>query len=185
MSPINKMDHETLMNEKFWYALYTKSRGEFKAAEQIQALNIEYYLPTITKMKRWSDRKKKITEPIMRGYIFIHADERERLAAIEQYSIVRCVFDVGKPAKIPEWQIINLQNMLNSKGEFSIHEGLLPGTMVKINEGPFEGVIGRIQETPNGNTISVSIDLLNRTVMAYLPKESIFEVLKEKEKNKF
>jgi transcription antitermination factor NusG len=166
-------------HEKAWFALYTKSRSEFKAAEQLQAVNIQNYLPVVVKWKKWSDRKKKILEPILRGYIFILADERERKLSLEQFSIVRCVFDNGRPAKIPEWQIENLKKMLSKESDFLIQDGLIPGSKVKIREGPFEGIIGVIHESDNGKTIAVSIDLLRRSVIAHLPKESIFEVVKE------
>jgi len=171
---------ENLLQQKAWFALYTKPRSEFKAAKQIEAAGIEYYLPSITKIKQWSDRKKKITEPLISGYIFIYADEKERITSLEQFSIVRCVFERGRPAKIPQWQIDNLKNMLLNESEFQIKEGLVRGVKVKIKEGPFAGVIGTVQDSSTGKTIAVSIDLLNRSVIAHLPKESIFEIIKEK-----
>ena len=166
-------------NEKDWFALYTKSRSEFKAAEQLQAIGVHHYLPVVVKWKKWSDRKKKILEPILKGYIFILANERERKLSLEQFSIVRCVFDNGRPAKIPDWQIENLKKMLSEDSDFLIQDGLIPGVKVKIREGPFEGIIGIVQESDNGKTIAVSIDLLRRSVIAHLPKESIFEVVKD------
>ena len=42
--------------DKNWFALYTKPRGEFKAAEQLNVNEINYYLPTLTTVKQWSDR---------------------------------------------------------------------------------------------------------------------------------
>ncbi|MDR3667227.1 MAG: UpxY family transcription antiterminator [Ignavibacteriaceae bacterium] len=165
--------------DKDWFALYTRSRSEFKAAEQLQSIGIQHYLPVVVKWKKWSDRKKKILEPILKGYIFILADEKERKLSLEQYSVVRCVFDNGRPAKIPEWQIDNLKRMLSRESDISIQEGLMPGVKVKIREGPFEGIIGVVHESDNGKTIAVSIDLLRRSVIAHLPKESIFEVVKE------
>jgi len=165
--------------EKAWFALYTRSRSEFKAAEQLQVLGIQYYLPVVAKWKKWSDRKKKILEPILRGYIFILANERERKLSLEPSSVVRCVFDNGRPAKIPEWQIENLKKMLSKESDFLIQDNLIPGVKVKISEGPFEGIIGVVHESDNGKTIAVSIDLLRRSVIAHLPKESIFEVVKD------
>ena len=162
-----------------WYALYTRGKSEFKAADQLHLAGIEYYLPLVTRLKQWSDRKKKITEPVLKGYIFIFADERERALSLELSSIVRCVFDNGRPAKIPEWQINNLKNMLSYEAEFFLRDGLVPGVKVKIKEGPFKDIIGVIQESENGHTIAVSIELLNRSVITHLPKESIFELLKE------
>lgn len=165
-------------NGKAWFALYTKSRSEFKAAEQIESVGVDFYLPVITKIKQWSDRKKKISEPLIRGYIFIFADEKERLLSLEQPSVVRCVSERGKPARIPEWQIDNLKRMLSSESELLVKEGLIPGAKVKIKDGPFEGVIGTLQEIDNQKTIAVSIDLLNRSVIAYLPRESELEIIK-------
>jgi transcriptional antiterminator RfaH len=163
---------------KAWFALYTKSRSEFKAEEQINAQQIECYLPTIVKYKQWSDRKKRIVEPLIRGYIFIFADEKERIISLEQNAVVRCLTERGRPAKIPGWQIDNLKNMLRNEADFYITEGLIPGTKVRIKEGPFEDVIGVIKEIEGGRTIAVTIDLLNRSVIAHLPRESIFEVVK-------
>lgn len=167
------------IKEKAWFALYTKPRSEFKAAEQIGENGINYFLPTITRIKQWSDRKKKITEPLLHGYIFIFADEKERITSLEQQSIVRCVFDAGRPAKIPQWQIDNLKTMLGSNSELFIKEGLIPGTQVRIKDGLFEGVVGIVQNSEGGKTIAVSIDLLNRSIIAYLPKDCTFEVLKD------
>jgi transcriptional antiterminator RfaH len=176
---LQELNNSAVTNEKAWFALYTRSRSEFKAAEQLQTINVQCYLPVVSKWKKWSDRKKKILEPILKGYIFILADERERKLSLEQFSIVRCVFDNGRPAKIPEWQIENLKKMLSEESDFLIQDGLIPGVKVKIREGPFEGIIGVVHESDNGKTIAVSIDLLRRSVIAHLPKESIFEVVKD------
>jgi transcription antitermination factor NusG len=169
------------MSDKAWFALYTKPRAEYKAAKQLEEIQVSYYLPTVTRIKQWSDRKKKVTEPILNGYIFIFADERERILSLERPSIVRCIFDNGRPAKIPEWQINSLKRMLSQEAEFFLKEGLIPGAKVKIKNGPFEGVTGVIVEADNGHDIAVSIDLLNRSVVAHLPRESIFEIMKERD----
>src|SRR4030066_692597 len=95
--------------------------------------NILHYLPTIKRLSQWSDRKKLITEPLLRGYIFILADERERLNALKEYPVLNCVFDKGKPAVIPKWQMENLFNFLKKESEFYLYEGLIPGNKVKIN----------------------------------------------------
>ena len=176
---LQELKNSSENQEKVWFALYTKSRSEFKAAEQLEAIGVRNYLPVVVRWKKWSDRKKKILEPILKGYIFILADEKERKLSLEQYSIVRCVFDNGRPAKIPEWQINNLKKMLSKESDFLIQDGLIPGVKVKIREGPFEGIIGVVHESENGKTIAVSIDLLRRSVIAHLPKESIFEVVKQ------
>ena len=166
--------------EKFWFALYTKPRNEFKAEQQLIAAGITNYLPTVTLLKQWSDRKKKVTEPLLRGYIFICANEEERLLSVEQQSIIRCVFDVGRPARIPDWQIDNLRTMIDTKADVIVHKGIIPGAKVIIKDGPFDGIIGTVVVSEKGKSISVAIDLLNRSVIARLPDESSLEAIREK-----
>mgnify|MGYP000682875395 CR=1 FL=1 len=166
-------------NDRKWFALYTKPRHEFKAALQLETEDINYYLPVITRLKQWSDRKKKITEPLLRGYIFIFADEKERYLSLQQLSIVRCIFDHGRPAVIPEWQIDNLKKFLDKKTEVTVHSGIVLGTKVKILDGPFAGVIGVVKQEVKGKTIAVNIDLLNRSVLTKISKDTGFEILRD------
>ncbi|MGD8306445.1 MAG: UpxY family transcription antiterminator [Ignavibacteria bacterium] len=167
------------MPNKYWFALYTKPRNEFKAEEQLNIAGVLNYLPTITRLKQWSDRKKKVTEPLLRGYIFIYADEQERLISVEQRSIVRCLFDAGKAARIPEWQIENIKKMLQTDSEIIVHNGIVPGAKVIIKSGPFEGIVGTIVSGKAGKSISVTIDILNRSVLATLPDSSDVQLLRE------
>lgn len=41
-----------------WLVLYVKRQTEKKVTERLQALGITVYLPTITVVRQWSDRKK-------------------------------------------------------------------------------------------------------------------------------
>lgn len=164
---------------KHWFALYTKPRHEFTAAEHLSDVGIEYYLPTVVKIKQWSDRKKKIIEPLIKGYIFIRSTEKERIVALQQRGIVSCVFFNGRPATIPNWQIDNLRLMLETESEFQITDQIEAGTKVKIISGPFEGVLGVVNETTNGKVLSITIDLLKRSVTAILPAESVIKVVDE------
>lgn len=166
-------------NDRKWFALYTKPRHEFKAALQLETEDINYYLPVITRLKQWSDRKKKITEPLLRGYIFIFANEKERYLSLQQLSIVRCIFDHGRPAVIPEWQIENLKKFLNKEADVIVHSGIVLGAKVKILDGPFAGVIGVVKQEVKGKTIAVNIDLLNRSVLTKISKDTGFEILRD------
>jgi transcription antitermination factor NusG len=171
------MQDSNLSILKRWFALYTKPRHEFKAALQLDSISMEFYLPTITKIKKWSDRKKKVTEPIFRGYIFIHADEKERQTSLTQNAIVRCITFEGKPSVIPDWQIESLKKMLTESPEVFVSDKIEIGTKIKIIEGPFSGVIGSVVGAQEDKWLAVSVDLLNRSVMVRLPQESIIKFL--------
>lgn len=161
-------------SNKHWFPLYTKPRQEFKAEQQLSLLGLEYYLPTITRLKQWSDRKKKVTEPLFNGYIFLLGDEKERLTALQQNAIVRSVTFNGKPAYCHEWEIENLKKLLAEKREVSIQNTLVAGTKVKVIEGLFKDVEGIVSYTPNNEReLAVTIDLLKRSVVVYLPPECV------------
>jgi len=161
--------------KKNWYAFYTKPRHEFKAATQLESIGMEYYLPTITRLKQWSDRKKKVTEPIMRSYIFIKCDERGRHNALQQKQIVSTVSFGGVPAIIPDWQIENLRKLLEYNPKVFISNVLEAGTRVKIMDGPFSGVEGIVCYHQKERTLAVTIETLHRSIMVILPPESVIK----------
>lgn len=160
-----------------WYALVVKSRCEFKAEEELHSINVETYLPTTISIRKWSDRKKEIKLPLIKGYIFICATETERLYSLEQNSVVKCLFDGGRAAVIPDWQIENLKRVLEYNPKVTVESGLVKGDLVKIIEGPFKDVVGVLNSDENERSIRVSIDLINRSVIVNLPPESIVKAV--------
>lgn len=160
-----------------WYALVVKSRCEFKAEEELHSINVETYLPTTVSIRKWSDRKKEIKLPLIKGYIFICATETERLYSLEQNSVVKCLFDGGRAAVIPDWQIENLKRVLEYNPKVTVESGLMKGDLVKIIEGPFKDVVGVLNSDENERSIRVSIDLINRSVIVNLPPESIVKAV--------
>ncbi len=163
---------------KHWYALYIKHHHEFRIKAKFDALDIENYLPVATKIKQWSDRKKKVTEPLLWGYIFIKATEKERLASLEVDFVFRCVSERGVAAKIPEYQIENMRNFIMDDTEYVVVQGLVAGSKVRIKSGPFEGVEGILIDNGNNNDFAVSIDLLNRTIVTKIEDPKLLEVVR-------
>lgn len=158
---------------KHWFAFYTKPRQEFKAQQQFLSISVEHYLPTIETVKQWKDRKKKITEPLFPGYIFVYGNERERMKALQQSSIVRTVCFNGKPSVIPDYQIENIKILLAENPKILVTNKIKSGSSVKIIDGPFKGIIGKVNTINNEKWLIVSIDLLQRSVLVHLPIDSV------------
>ena len=49
-----------------WFVLYTKPQFEIKVAEALQKIGVRAYCPVYTQLKQYSDRKKKVTKPLLR-----------------------------------------------------------------------------------------------------------------------
>lgn len=164
--------------EKHWFAIYTKPRHEYKAEEEIRNRSIEVYLPTIIVEKRWSDRKKKVEEPLFKSYLFVKVDECERINCLKIPSVIKTVCFNGKPSIIPDWQIESLRKILVDKPDLFVTNRIEVGQKVKIIEGPFRDVIGVVTEHKEGEKhLAVSIDLLKRSVLVRLPNDSIIKIL--------
>jgi len=168
--------------DKHWFALYTKPKHEFKAETQIESFGITTYLPAITSKKKWSDRIKSVREPLIRGYIFIYADEKERLASLTASGIVNTVCFQGRPARIPEWQIEGLKGMLQHEGEILVSDRIPAGTKVKVITWPMEGMIGIVEENQNNEKyLSIAIEILRRTVSVRLPSDAVVKAIEQQE----
>jgi len=161
------------MEIKYWFALYTKPRHEFKALEQLNEIDIETYLPTITVTKQWSDRKKKVTEPLFKSYIFIRSNEMERNSALTREAVIKTIYFNGKPAVIPDIEMESIKKMLESPEKIHVFNGIAKGVIVKIDSGPFDGVEGIVTSiSDDENTLSVSVQLLNRTISVSIPSDT-------------
>ena len=63
---------EDPIREAAWYAVYTKSRHEQVAREQLAAKGIEVFLPTVSTWSRRTDRRLRIELPMFPSYLFVN-----------------------------------------------------------------------------------------------------------------
>ena len=154
------------MVNTYWTAFYTKPRNEKKVAERLNAKGYEIYCPTRTVLKHWSDRKKKVQEPIFTSYIFAKVDEMSRAEIAMDYGIVSNVFWLGSPAKIREKEIEEIKSFLE---EFPMAEveyrNLVAGDRVAIDSGPLTGQRGHVRHI-QGNKAFLSLESLGIELQA-------------------
>lgn len=53
-----------------WYAIYTRANSEEKVFEQLQRSGYKTFLPLVSTVRKWSDRKKKILTPLISSYVY-------------------------------------------------------------------------------------------------------------------
>lgn len=129
-----------------WYVLYTKPRNEKKVAENLQKLGFTVYCPLVEVVKQWSDRKKKVQEPLLTSYVFIQLEEQQRNLVFQVAGVVRYLYWLGKPAVVRNEEIKTLQSwLLNSNQKIQI-EQLAPGSKITLKEGVFKGVEAIVKE---------------------------------------
>lgn len=131
----------------YWTAFYTKPRSEKKAAERLLSKGLEVYCPTTTVVKQWSDRKKKIKEPVFSSYIFARVNEVTRQQILTDPSIVSSVFWLKKPVQIRDAEIQAIRDFLNEfpKAKSASLE-ISRGDRAVITAGPLRGEEGVVRE---------------------------------------
>lgn len=161
-----------MAQEQIWRVFYTFPRAEKKCERRLIDQNIDAYLPKHTVVRQWSDRKKKVVEPLFRNYIFAHVDERQRLKVLQTDGIVRCVAFQGKPAIVQEEVIEQLRLALEKGDGFAVVD-YVPrpkiGTQVVVTEGPMRGLRGEVQEHRGQTHVLVAIPAIKQALKVNVP----------------
>ena len=80
-----------------WYALYTRSRFEKKAAERLTEQGIEAYVPLQRVMRQWSDRRKQVLEPAIRSYVFVRINHLHYYNVLNTPGLCATFFSTASP----------------------------------------------------------------------------------------
>ncbi len=155
--------------EKKWFVVYTRPQQELKVASQLSAMGITNYCPTITLVKQYSDRKKKVTRPLLSSYVMVQLEEKERDKVFACNGIVRYLFFLGKPEVVPANQINLMQDHLNGVYKDFKVTTLSLGDSHTITQGPFSGVSGKVIET---NNKKVKLELASLGIRIILKKQA-------------
>jgi hypothetical protein len=68
-------------------------------------MGIFCYCPTVTIIKQYSDRKKKILKPLLPSYLFVFVEEEKRNDVFSVFGIVRYMFWLGKPQPLEKTKL--------------------------------------------------------------------------------
>ena len=163
-----------------WYTLATKSRHEKAVRDGLDAKGFESYLPVRTVIKKWSDRKKKVEEPLFKGYVFVKMPYQHRIAALETPGVVRVVMFNGRPGVLHENEIKAIQQVLEANYQHGITveaiEGLGVGDTVEVVNGPLAGLKGQYARIKNENRLVLSIDSIGKSLAVEVPVDWVKKV---------
>jgi transcription elongation factor/antiterminator RfaH len=149
-----------------WYAVYTKPRHERKVNAHLSREGITTFLPEMERWSRRSDRKQKIWYPMFPGYLFINTElsGENRLKIIKTRGVVMVLGHKGIPTAIPENQIEAIQKAVDSRKAISAYPYLESGQIVRVINGPLNGVEGIFISEKGKGKLIISVDILHRSV---------------------
>ncbi|NTV01949.1 MAG: UpxY family transcription antiterminator [Chlorobiaceae bacterium] len=132
--------------KSLWYAVYVRSRYEKKAHQEMREKGLTTFLPLLETVRQWSDRKKRVSEPLFRGYVFVCIDyHSEHVKVLDTEGVVKFIGIGRKPSVILERDIEWLRRLVREPDAVRRTVGSIPpGKRVRVLAGPFidfEGVV--------------------------------------------
>lgn len=148
-----------------WFAVQVRPRHEFVAAQLLRRKGYEEFLPRYRCLRRWSDRIKKVEEPLFRGYVFCRFDAQIRSPLIATPGVIGIVGSRNGPTPIPEQEIESIRRLVMLGLDLQPCSYTSIGDRLQINNGPLAGIEGVVIEIRNRRQLILSIDLVRASVI--------------------
>ena len=133
-----------------WYVVRTKPQHEIKTAAILEKAGVNVYCPVITEVRQWSDRRKKVTVPLFKSYVFVNLEEKARNKVFEAPGVNSFLYYLNKPAIVREEEIEVLRSWLENDKANDFQVGMLkPGDEVVLKSGKMKDKKAVIQQAGN------------------------------------
>jgi len=101
-------------SSKRWFVLCTKAKNELKVTDRLNKIGVEVYTPTKIEVRQWSDRKKKVTIPLLPSMVLVQLLEKEVDAVFQVPGAVRFLFEHGKRASVSNEEVLAMKSYLEA-----------------------------------------------------------------------
>ena len=159
-----------------WFVVSTKVRREQFAQEQLGGRGVETFLPRI--LEATYLRTKPTIAPLFPSYLFVHIDLEQQYSDVVWAPGVRRFIGFGAlPCPVDDAVVEFLQARVGQEGIVRAVPVFEPGDMVRIKHGPFEGLVGIIENPGCGRgRVRVLMELLRRQTRVEVPQQIIERV---------
>lgn len=169
-----------------WYALRTTYGREQKAYDYLVAKGVTAFYPTVRRIKEVRGQRKLVVESRIPNIFFAQATEEEMQRYV--YDNVNLPYlrfyyrhyhegsRIAKvPLIVPDREMNSLKIICESEADdiLMIPEEVTKfktGQLVRVTEGKFKGVIGRVARYQGQQRVAVTIEDALTIATAYLPK---------------
>lgn len=166
----------TDVNEKKWYALYTKPRWEKKINAVLHKKGVDSWCPLQKVQRQWSDRKKIVEEPLFKSYVFVQIAEPERLKVLQTDGVLNFVYYLSKPAIIRAEEIDMIKSYLSQKdAAITVQsiDSLEKDVRIRITQGVFMDKEGVVMKVSGKRKVYVSLESLGQVMMVEFPVDHL------------
>ena len=164
---------------KKWIAIYTKSRHEQIAINELSKKDIESFCPMFKERRQWSDRKKWVHFPLFRSYVFARIHLKENIFVLQTIGVNKIVKFQNKISIIPDQVINDIKNIVDGGYKIQQVDYFIKGDEVSVISGPLKGVNGIIQDLKGDSRLIMKVEAIRQAFSIEISSEQ----LKLKKKN--
>ncbi|MFZ2084317.1 MAG: UpxY family transcription antiterminator [Candidatus Sulfotelmatobacter sp.] len=149
-----------------WYGLQTRPRHEKIVAQRLEERGVTTFLPLVTEVHRWSDRKKSVQMPLFSCYVFAKfvPNRSDRLRVLRVDGVFGLVGASGEGTPIPDAQIDAVRSLVETELPWSSHPFLKIGQRVRIRSGALDGMEGILVSRNGDRTLVISVEAIQRSL---------------------
>ncbi|MFS4448469.1 UpxY family transcription antiterminator [Maribacter sp. 2307UL18-2] len=156
-----------------WRVLYVKSQHEKKIDALLKESKLDSFLPTVSTVRQWSDRKKKVIVPLFPSYVFLNVNSKEEFfTALDIRGVFKYLRVGSQYARLKDEEIYRIKQFLNMDAVSDIKvvkNSPKVGEKMIINYGPLSGLECKVIKKKNANRIFVRINSIRNSISASLP----------------
>ena len=168
-----------IKEDKKWFAIYVKSRNEKKVFKLLDDIGIESFLPLITRVKQWSDRKKKVDEPLFHSYLFVNITLADYYKVLQVPGVVKFISFERKPVPVPENQITAIKEYISDTELHDVScDDIKEGELVRIKSGNMRDIVGRFVEIKGKYRIVIYIEAVGQVLPVTVARSNVEAVKK-------
>ncbi len=167
MCAVGRVETESMYrNELCWYAVVSRSRQEKVAATALTNTGITVFLPVVSEMHSWSDRRKLVDVPLFPGYLFVQIPNsaEAKVQVLKTSCVVQFVGNRQGAIPIQDEEISNVKTVLEQKITCSPYPFLRLGQRVRIRGGSLDGVEGILLGRDSDSKLVITIELIQRSL---------------------
>jgi transcriptional antiterminator RfaH len=151
-----------------WYAAYTQPHAEMKAVAHLARQGYITYLPRCRRWCRHARKRSLVLRPLFPRYLFVGLDPlRQGCRPIRSTVGVIGLVSSGDLPVVVASEIVESIRQREAEGAFDLSapaQRLRSGDLVRVTEGPFENMLGRLLALADDQRVYVLLELLGRSV---------------------
>jgi transcription elongation factor/antiterminator RfaH len=167
-----------LRDSERWYVVHTRPHCEFRAEAHLSVQRFRTFLPRYAKTVRHARKLRSVVAPFFPRYLFIALDlQRDRWRSISgTFGVSALVMAGQSPLPVPPGVVESLAASCGEHSHLHLGNTLAVGDCVRVLDGPFADLVGRLVRMDGSERVQVLLSLLGGEVPVSMERAALMLV---------